>query len=458
MFKDKNVLSHLLFFIFIAVFVVVVVQGLMNYQPGDENVYYYMGKLISEGKAPYKDFFYAHPPLQIYLIALIYKIFGFNIIIMKSVPLIFTLVSAFFIFRIVKEKIGSLEAIVASLLFLFNYTVMFNSVFSFGIEIATAFLVIGIYLLWCRNQYFLSGTFFGLAAISRLLALIPIAVVLILTLSSSRKNFLKLSAAFISVFLLANAAFFLFFGQEYLTFVYKYHFLKSFGSKENFEEYVNILKLNWILFFAAALLIFTKDRGKISLFAIVSTSYLLFLMLLKRIFGFYFIVVFPFLAVVGGYVVVQILRNMRLNKNRFMALCIILLTVFMWNFAADIMFLETDGFKGFERRGDIVEFINSQQKGELFGDASVAPLLALLSNKDIAMDFVDTNNQIFISGVKSLDKTLENLRGKNLLFIIRSREGISSFGEVRNFLNKNCDFLSQFYDKREGAYLIYGCR
>ena len=42
--------------IFIA-FIGIVSKGLAVAQPGDENVYYYMGKLVAEGSVPYRDFF-----------------------------------------------------------------------------------------------------------------------------------------------------------------------------------------------------------------------------------------------------------------------------------------------------------------------------------------------------------------------------------------------------------------
>ena len=173
----KNKHAYALLLIFIAGFCLIAIKGLGTAQPGDENVYYYMGKMVWEGKVPYKDFFYAHPPLHIYLMALAYGIFGFNIVILKFIPLASTLVSAFFVFKIAKEKFGNSEAVISSLLFLSSYSLLFNSVFSFGIEVAAMFLISGFYFLWNKNNYIASGILFGLAGITRLLALIPILVI-----------------------------------------------------------------------------------------------------------------------------------------------------------------------------------------------------------------------------------------------------------------------------------------
>ncbi|MBI2101889.1 glycosyltransferase family 39 protein [Candidatus Woesearchaeota archaeon] len=455
---DKNKLPYVFLAAFMAAFLAITLRGLSTAQPGDENVYYYMGRLVSEGKIPYRDFFFAHPPLQIYLIALVYKAFGFNIAALKSVSLISALITAFFVFKIAKEKFGSSEAIISSLLLLFSYSVIFNSVFSFGIEIAMMFLIIGTYFLFNRSNYVLAGIFFGIAGITRLLSLVPIFIVFCIVFLSDKKSFLRLSSAFLIVFLAVNGIFALFLKDAYLSPVYKFHLLKSFGGGENFKEYFDIVKLNWILFFSAFLFIFIKGKKAVNLFFAVSVIYLIFLFSLKKIFGFYFIVIFPFLAIAGGYSIASVLKNIQ-NKKLAISASLILSIVFVWNLAADVAFLEKIGFRGFERGSDLADFVNSHsdENTMLFGDDSVVPLLALLTNKKIAFDFVDTNNEVFLSGLADLNEILNRLKNNDVLFIIRSKQGISYFKEVRQFLNKNCDLLSQFHDKTEGAYLVYRC-
>ena len=246
--------------------------------------------------------------------------------------------------------------------------------------------------------------------------------------------------------------------NNYITQVYKFHLLKSSQRGENLREYIDIIKLNWILFSSSLLFFFLKEKKQISIFAIISVVYLIFLMTLKNIFGFYFMVVFPFLAILGGYSIVNILPTKRFLVLPKIFLWIIL-AIFAWNLASDILFLEKVGFRGFERGNDLSDFIKSKSvKGALlFGDESVVPLLALMSNKRIALDSVDTNNQVFISGIKNLKEVLSLLKGKGVIFVIRSRRGISYFTEVKEFVNTNCEFLSSFHDKIEGEYIVYGC-
>ena len=261
------------------------------------------------------------------------------------------------------------------------------------------------------------------------------------------------------VFFLVNGIFALLYGNDYFNQVYKFHLLKSFGSRENYQEYTDAIKLNWILFSSAFLFILIKEKKKVQSFAMISLGYIIFLATLKNIFGFYFIVIFPLLAVIGSYNIIYIIKNYFIKKWRIFIL-IILSAVFAWDLASNVIFLEKIAFTGFERGKDIIDLINSASNKEtlLYGDNSAVPLLALLTNKKIALDFVDTNNQVFISGLKSLSNTLNDLKGKDVIFVVRSKQGISDFRDVKDFLNKNCDFLSQFHDKIEGDYIIYRCR
>jgi hypothetical protein len=56
----------------IALYLLLKTAGI-GYSTTDEALYYYAGKVWSEGKWPYRDFFFSHPPLHIAAPALVYK-------------------------------------------------------------------------------------------------------------------------------------------------------------------------------------------------------------------------------------------------------------------------------------------------------------------------------------------------------------------------------------------------
>ena len=73
--------------ILLIVFCLIQVPLFFSTLTADENVYFMMGKVVSEGKVPYQDFFCGHPPLQLYLYAGLIKLFGLHIWILKSFTL-----------------------------------------------------------------------------------------------------------------------------------------------------------------------------------------------------------------------------------------------------------------------------------------------------------------------------------------------------------------------------------
>ena len=46
----------------------------IGYSTTDESLYYYAGKVWAEGKWPYRDYFFSHPPLHVAPLALLYKL------------------------------------------------------------------------------------------------------------------------------------------------------------------------------------------------------------------------------------------------------------------------------------------------------------------------------------------------------------------------------------------------
>ena len=69
----------------------------------DENIYYAMGKALSEGQKPYFDFNFVHPPIQLYLLSAIFKTFGPSLIVAKILPLAASSLSVILMFLISKK-------------------------------------------------------------------------------------------------------------------------------------------------------------------------------------------------------------------------------------------------------------------------------------------------------------------------------------------------------------------
>jgi len=142
----------------------------------DEMVYYQMGNVVSEGNIPYKDFFFSHPPLQIYLYAGIIKLFGTNIWILKCLTYLFQIGSAIFIFLIAKERYNEKIGLIATFLFLSSYDILAFGSYAIGLEIAVFFFMVSLYLN--NKRPFIAGMFFALSIMTRL-HLFPLGLILL---------------------------------------------------------------------------------------------------------------------------------------------------------------------------------------------------------------------------------------------------------------------------------------
>jgi hypothetical protein len=111
----------------------------LNFVNGDEHMYFYMSLLVSKGKWPYRDFFFSHPPLQLYIMGALYKAFGYSLALSKAVPSVAAMVSGVHVYLIGKRLVGRLEGVLGTALFLFTFDVLRGSSHFTGANCALAF-------------------------------------------------------------------------------------------------------------------------------------------------------------------------------------------------------------------------------------------------------------------------------------------------------------------------------
>jgi len=139
----------------------------LNFVKGDEHMYFYMSLLVSKGKWPYRDFFFSHPPLQLYLVGALYKLFGYSLALSKAVPSLAAMVSGVHVYLIGRRLVGRIEALIAAALFLFTFDVLRGSSHFTGANCALAFALAATYQGFARRPIlagvlFALGTFIGI--------------------------------------------------------------------------------------------------------------------------------------------------------------------------------------------------------------------------------------------------------------------------------------------------------
>jgi hypothetical protein len=167
----------------------------LNFVSGDEHMYFYMSLLVSRGKWPNRDFFFSHPPLQLYIAGALYKLFGYSLALSKAIPSVAAMVSAVHVFLLGKCLVGAWEGLLGTALFLFTFDVLRGSSHFTGANCALAFGLAATYQALRRRQL-VAGCLFAMATLIGIY-MAPLALMLVVLLAfRSWKESLRLLASY----------------------------------------------------------------------------------------------------------------------------------------------------------------------------------------------------------------------------------------------------------------------
>jgi len=192
----------------------------------DENIYFYMAARLAEGKLPYRDFFFAHPPLHLAIPALIFKLTGgFHLIVAKAIPAVAALVAGGLVHVTGRRLGGTFAGLVAMILFLFATELLKSSSNLTGISETTMLLVAASSALVFR-RWGLAGVLFALAAHTGFyMVAVPVALLAVFAFGD-RRGLLRFGGAFLGVYAAIFALCLAIGGESYLQGVFTYHWGK----------------------------------------------------------------------------------------------------------------------------------------------------------------------------------------------------------------------------------------
>lgn len=289
----------------------------------DENIYFYDAMLVSEGVMPYRDFFFAHPPMHLVFPALIFKVLGFWIGVAKGFPSVVTLVSMLFatlvtmmawrivgkqvgrvaglliaalclivvpalifkvlgfsigvakaipvgatlvtaaaIWHIARTRVGRVAGFLTAGLFLFAFDLLQTSSNMNGVNLTSMWLVCGMWAL-LENRPKLGGALVGLAVTTGFYAIAAALALLVLAFFDRKSGRgLPFLVSFALVAGVINLTFVFIGGDAFIQSVYKYHVLKEAQIK--LPEFLQIFyyhtHLAWGLLLAPVLLAWQQYR------------------------------------------------------------------------------------------------------------------------------------------------------------------------------------------------------
>ncbi len=312
----------------------------IHWQVGDENIYYYMAwSVVDHGALPYRDFFFAHPPLHLLPGVIAFAWLGFGPLTARCLPIGATVVGATFLFLLAKRHLGCLAAVAAVALYLNSFEVLGDSTHWTGINLAVMWLVMGLWALF-RQRPATAGMMLALG-VGTSDSVLPGALMSgLLTLLGNRRSAVRYALGFGVPWVAVQAGCFLLGGRNYWDSVYLFHFIKPAMAGGSFGVFAEAVTNNFAmvvgsvvgLVFVAldepaaeapgnsgnaaglwellrAKLLHDGPRGFARTGALWALGYGFFIATLPAVFSFYLLPIFPGLALVGGFAVERFVHH-----------------------------------------------------------------------------------------------------------------------------------------------------
>jgi len=212
----------------------------------DENIYFYMAAALADGRLPYVDYFFAHPPLHVLIPGAFFAVFGFSLTFAKLFSVVAAMVTAVAIFAIGRRHLGLFAATLAMVLFLFATENLKASTNMTGINLTTMWMTLG---MWAslRGRPLLAGALFGCAATTGFYSMAAICAFLAVGFfrwpEEARRVGHRLAfglrqlLAFAAVAGSVNLLFWLAAGEQFIEGVYTYHSLKAVRDPQMVEVF-----------------------------------------------------------------------------------------------------------------------------------------------------------------------------------------------------------------------------
>lgn len=456
----------------------------------DENIYYYLSKVLSWQNLPYQDFFYANPPVLLGLLKISGILSGWTVIGLHSVPILASCIAGITLFSILYSRI-CLFGLIPMWAYWMTYDALRASTHATGINVTLAFIVLA-YLLAFRDRPLAASFFLGLALWTKFYAVTAIpGVALVVWMVPLREKRIRNLGKFILVttILIGLLALFgtLIGGMSFWQMNFAYHLAKDVRPEGNWPKFQEVAKQNidvLILVVITALYSIACLRFKSSSalgnqraedkvpnrfltgnapdLLIASLVHLgtvtLFLVLQKKLFDFYFLLYMPGIALLMGALLVPVHKafqavtsqETRIRRLSFTVLYLLAATLLLVQpvlprrislgekvvspklFNKDVVSYQEHEARHYDELAKLANILKDASPTVLSGDSGTAPTIALLSESRLAGDEADTNIMRFQTGFPSPAKFIQHLESEDTEWLVvrgkRKKKGFSPAG------------------------------
>ncbi|MEM5832177.1 MAG: hypothetical protein QXT38_02605 [Candidatus Aenigmatarchaeota archaeon] len=368
----------------------------------DETIYINMAKAIRKGLIPYKDFFYAHPPLQLFLLApltffenfLLVKIFisliGFSCLVLTY---------------LISQKIFKKEAaLITFFSFLFFPGFLIFGNLAIGTFEALFFFLLSFYFL-LKKRFILSTIFLSFSIFTRYLVLLLTPFLIVYVFKESRKNFRNfLLSTLLSIFLF-SIFFYSTFGKNFLTYTIFYHLKANleFNFEKTKEQYFLLGFFTIFISITSFFYNYLEKNHKILLFSLYPIFYdSILLIILKQPFYHYFTLSLPLVFISFGFTI----ASAKQIFIRFFFLFILISSIFS-NFQSLDFYFNKNKNLIFEELTNYT-LKNTQSDDLIFGTSIPTNYISFVTNRKIVNNYFDCDLK-FVNFV-GIEKILKDIK------------------------------------------------
>jgi hypothetical protein len=407
--KEWIKISAVLFFI--TAFILFKLSNL-DFRFGDGNAYIYMAYEILGGSIPYKDFFLADPPVFVLILTFFKVFFGNHLLLFQILPIFAESLTALFLYLLLK-KLSNPYAFLAPAFYLFSFSILATSNFFTGVQFVVLFVVSAM-LLYEYDKRAASGVFWALACLSKLYA-VPAFVGFAAYLIFKKEPVQKMLIGFFGASFAITIPFIIVSPRNFFDYTFFHHLRRPYGISKlsTLSLYASkewmILILGFIGFFLA------KKKSIAVSFALSA----LFLLAFKDLYYLYLNILLPFLIISVFYFIEKIGSPANGNKTAFWIFIAIYCA-----FAAQSVLTYQKEYKDqgkFPNTKEITEYIKTLPEGvELYGGHEIAPVMALMADRKLFENMIDTNTQVFSAKTIDVKKLSERAVEKGIYLIAKT--------------------------------------
>lgn len=376
--------------------------AILEFHLGDPTVYWYMAKVLPQGILPYRDFFFADPPLLVLFLVPIVALVKEHLLVIQFVPYLLESIVAVVLTVLLKEQKHRFWWL-APVLYLGSFTITATSDYGTGMQLASVWLISALFAVE-KKKFFWAGVLLACAALTKMY--MGAAVLAVLGYVAWKKEWpalLRITLGGVLASVVVLVPFILLSKGAIIADIILHQFDRPPGlNKLTVLSY--FFQREWLLLCIACSVAWWQRR---TLWAWLFPAEVLFVLLFQDIYYAYLgILLLPLTALVLATPPVFVQKLSLTSELQARGREALLVLGVLWFILGTVQYWSGVYAEGmFYPHAALAQAITEQQEQlPLYGSHELVPLMALTTGRPVFHSIIDSNGQTFASGAQDKEK------------------------------------------------------